>query len=158
MTVPGTACCARCRSSCVEGIHTTVPAHELVLNHPDFAAGHHSTNWLENEVDLSGLTSEAGPRRPPVDAEPRRSPSATVPVEVDGKRFDVKLWLPDAPVVASAGAGSASGPRSRRRPPRRGRGGDGTVNAPMQGTIVKVLVERRRRRSRPARRCSCSRR
>ena len=44
----------------VDGIHTTVPAHELVLSHPDFAAGNHSTNWLENEVDLSGLTSEQG--------------------------------------------------------------------------------------------------
>ncbi len=53
----------------VEGIHTTVPAHELVLNHPDFAAGHHSTNWLENEVDLSGLTSESSPAT----ERPRRS-------------------------------------------------------------------------------------
>ncbi len=30
----------------VEGIHTTVPAAELVLAHPDFAAGTHSTRWL----------------------------------------------------------------------------------------------------------------
>ena len=44
----------------VQGIHTTVPVHELVLAHPDFAAGEHSTRWLEEQVDLSGLVSDAG--------------------------------------------------------------------------------------------------
>jgi acetyl-CoA/propionyl-CoA carboxylase biotin carboxyl carrier protein len=63
-----------------------------------------------------------------------------VPVEVDGKRFSVRVWLPEAPVGAVASAG--------RRAPRAkpasagggGGGGDGTISAPMQGTIVKVLV------------------
>ncbi|HEY3722299.1 MAG TPA: biotin carboxylase N-terminal domain-containing protein [Acidimicrobiia bacterium] len=123
----------------VEGIHTTVPAHELVLAHPDFAAGHHSTNWLENEVDLSGLTSEAGPATT-IDADGEALTERTVPVEVDGKRFNVKLWLPDAPVVASAGPGAAKRAPKPKAAASSGSGGDGTVNAPMQGTIVKVLV------------------
>jgi acetyl-CoA/propionyl-CoA carboxylase biotin carboxyl carrier protein len=123
----------------VEGIHTTVPAHELVLAHPDFAAGHHSTNWLENEVDLSGLTSEAGPATA-VDTDAEALTERTVPVEVDGKRFNVKLWLPDAPVVAGAGAGAAKRAPKPKAAASSGSGGDGTVNAPMQGTIVKVLV------------------
>jgi acetyl-CoA/propionyl-CoA carboxylase, biotin carboxylase, biotin carboxyl carrier protein len=131
----------------VEGIHTTVPAHELVLNHPDFAAGHHSTNWLETEVDLSGLTSSASPdgaiTTDAADgAEPETLTERTVPVEVDGKRFNVKLWLPDAPVVSGSGGGAASGKRAPkpRAAASSGSGGDGTINAPMQGTIVKVLV------------------
>ena len=99
---PATACCARCSELVVEGIHTTVPAHELVLAHPDFAAGHHSTNWLENEVDLSGLDLRAPARgrgrRPRATT---RCVERTVPVEVDGKRFAVKVWLPDAPVVGA---------------------------------------------------------
>jgi acetyl-CoA/propionyl-CoA carboxylase biotin carboxyl carrier protein len=126
----------------VDGIHTTVPAHELVLAHPDFAAGHHSTNWLENEVDLSGLTSESGAATaasPPAEGE--SLVERTVPVEVDGKRFNVKVWLPDAPVVAS---GSAAGGGKRAPKPKAaastGGGGNGTISAPMQGTIVKVLV------------------
>jgi acetyl-CoA/propionyl-CoA carboxylase biotin carboxyl carrier protein len=123
----------------VEGIHTTVPAHELVLAHPDFAAGHHSTNWLENEVDLSGLTSEAGPATA-VDTDAEALTERTVPVEVDGKRFNVKLWLPDAPVVAGAGAGTTKRAPKPKAAASSGSGGDGTVNAPMQGTIVKVLV------------------
>ncbi len=123
----------------VDGIHTTVPAHELVLAHPDFAAGHHSTNWLENEVDLAGLTSDAGATTA-VDSDTEALTERTVPVEVDGKRFDVKLWLPDAPVVASAGPGGAKRAPKPKAAASSGSGGDGTVNAPMQGTIVKVLV------------------
>jgi acetyl-CoA/propionyl-CoA carboxylase biotin carboxyl carrier protein len=123
----------------VEGIHTTVPAHELVLEHPDFSAGHHSTNWLENEVDLSGLTSDAGTTTA-VDTDGEALTERTVPVEVDGKRFDVKLWLPDTPVVSTAGAGGAKRAPKPNAAASSGSGGDGTVNAPMQGTIVKVLV------------------
>ena len=103
----------------VEGIHTTVPAHELVLDHPDFAAGNHSTNWLENEVDLSGLTSDGGrPRRAPRPTEPDALVERTVPVEVDGKRFNVKVWLPDAPVVA--GGPVAAGGQARAEAEGRG--------------------------------------
>jgi acetyl-CoA/propionyl-CoA carboxylase biotin carboxyl carrier protein len=62
-----------------------------------------------------------------------------VPVEVNGKRFSVRMWLPDAPLVASGGGTR----RARPRPTAAGSGAggaDGTITAPMQGTIVKVLV------------------
>jgi acetyl-CoA/propionyl-CoA carboxylase biotin carboxyl carrier protein len=130
------------RELVIGGIHTTVPAHELVLAHPDFASGNHSTNWLENEVDLSVLTPSA-PAAAPADTEvdePRTE--HTVPVEVDGKRFDVKLWLPSVPAAAASGGGAAAPKRAPkpRAAASAGGGGDGTVTAPMQGTIVKVLV------------------
>ncbi|HEY6238023.1 MAG TPA: hypothetical protein VIZ68_02410, partial [Thermoplasmata archaeon] len=35
----------------IEGIHTTTPAHQILLAHPDFAAGRHSTKWVEDELD-----------------------------------------------------------------------------------------------------------
>src|SRR4051794_12406810 len=76
----------------VQGIHTTVPAHELVLHHPDFAAGNHSTRWLEEELDLSGLTSDAGTTA--AASEDGDASSTVVPVEVNGRKFDVKLFLP----------------------------------------------------------------
>jgi len=66
----------------------------------------------------------------------------TLPVEVDGKRFVVKVWVDDVPV----GAVGATSTARATRPPRASRsasaggGGGGTVAAPMQGTIVKVLV------------------
>jgi acetyl-CoA/propionyl-CoA carboxylase biotin carboxyl carrier protein len=56
-------------------------------------------------------------------------------VEVNGKRFDVKVWVPESGGVA---------PTARRAPRTAAAttsGGGGNVTAPMQGTIVKVLAE-----------------
>jgi acetyl-CoA/propionyl-CoA carboxylase biotin carboxyl carrier protein len=62
-------------------------------------------------------------------------------VEVNGKRFDVNMWVPETPLVAAAGAPAA---KKKQRNSSSGSGGavaSGSVEAPMQGTIVKVLVE-----------------
>ena len=122
----------------VQGIHTTVPAHELVLSHPDFAAGKHSTRWLEEQVDLSGLVSDAGTTAPPAeDIE-----ATVVPVEVNGKKFAVKLYLPEGAVAApSPGAAPGRKAPKPKSASHHGAGGNGTVTAPMQGTIVKVTAE-----------------
>jgi len=66
-----------------------------------------------------------------------------VPVEVDGRRFSVKVWLPDAPAAAPARGAGARRPKLGLAAAGGGAGaaGSGTVIAPMQGTIVKVLVE-----------------
>ena len=54
-------------------------------------------------------------------------------VEVDGRRFAVTMWVPEAAPVAG---------RTPKRSKRSGGGasGNGQVAVPMQGTIVKVLV------------------
>ena len=54
-------------------------------------------------------------------------------VEVDGRRFAVTMWVPEA--IPAAG-------RTPKRSKRSGGGasGNGQVAVPMQGTIVKVLV------------------
>jgi acetyl-CoA/propionyl-CoA carboxylase biotin carboxyl carrier protein len=133
----------------IEGIHTTTPAHRALLAHPDFAAGTHSTKWLEDEVDPALLT-DAAPREPVAVAAPADDGAAaeelverSVPVEVDGKRFTVKVWLPAAPVTTSTGRGQGIAARSRRAASAStGGAGNGTISAPMQGTIVKVLVSK----------------
>jgi len=122
----------------VEGVRTTTPAHLALVAHDDFAAGNHSTKWVEEELDQSLLTAAAPPAPAPVPESEAELTERTVPVEVDGKRFAVRVWLPEAP----AGGGASTGRRVAR--PRSaasgGGGGDGTVSAPMQGTIVKVMV------------------
>jgi len=127
----------------IGGIRTTIPAHEALLAHPDFADGQHSTKWVENDFDQSAFASatETAPAPVPDAAEPAMAlVERTVPVEVDGKRFRVKVWMPD---VAMSSSVAASAPR-RRRPEAASGGassaGDGTIAAPMQGTIVKILV------------------
>ncbi len=39
----------------VEGVATTIPADLAILRHPDFVAVEHSTRWVEQDLDLSGL-------------------------------------------------------------------------------------------------------
>jgi acetyl-CoA/propionyl-CoA carboxylase biotin carboxyl carrier protein len=129
----------------VGGVRTTTPADLVLLDHPDFVAGDHSTKWVEEEVDPASLAG-AAPAPVPVSSEANadreRLEERTIPVEVEGKRFSVRVWLPEAATGADAaprgaGAGRVSKPRLAAGG---GGGGDGTVSAPMQGTIVKVLV------------------
>ena len=48
----------------VEGVATTIPADLAILRHPDFAAVTHSTKWVEQNLDLSGIGGRHGrPRR-----------------------------------------------------------------------------------------------
>ena len=127
----------------VVGVATTIPAHLAMIEHPDFAAGAHSTKWVEEEIDLGALMAARVVAAPtaPAAAEGEDAPALverTVPVEVNGKRFSVRLWLPDAPVAAAGGGATR---KARPRPAATAGGaGSGTITAPMQGTIVKVLV------------------
>ena len=116
----------------VEGVHTTIPADLAILRHPDFAAVTHSTKWVEETLDLSGLVSHAGGG----DAAEDDLVARHTTVEVNGKRFDVKMWVPEttgAVVKKSKKPTRAAGAAA-------GGGGSGEVSAPMQGTIVKVNV------------------
>ena len=42
----------------ITGVATTLPADVAILSHPDFAAATHSTKWVEDRLDLSGLVAE----------------------------------------------------------------------------------------------------
>jgi acetyl-CoA/propionyl-CoA carboxylase biotin carboxyl carrier protein len=128
----------------IAGIATTIPAHVALLSHPDFAAAAHSTKWVEDEVDGALFAASTAPSTSApaeADAAPADRVEQTVPVEVDGKRFTVKVWLPEG--ATGGGGGTPRRRAARPRPGGTGAGGSagsGTVSAPMQGTIVKVLV------------------
>ena len=132
----------------VGGVATTTPAHEALLAHADFADGAHSTKWVEEDFDQSAFAAAVATAPPPVpdaDGTVAELVERTVPVEVNGKRFSVRLWLPDAPTAGPGGAGPGGGGARRGSRPRPaansgGGAGDGTIAAPMQGTIVKILV------------------
>ena len=121
----------------VEGVATTIPADIAILEHPDFAAVTHSTKWVEEVLDLSHI--EASPAAAPTDGDAPLVQRQTT-VEVNGRRFDVKLWVPETAGVAAAPAKKKAA-RSASSAGGGAGGGSGQVSVPMQGTIVKVLVE-----------------
>jgi len=119
----------------VEGVATTIPADVAILEHPDFAACTHSTKWVEERLDLSAVSSPATGGTGEDDALVERSTT----LEVNGRRFVVKLWVPEGQSVAA--------PKAAKKSSRASGGGGGSsagsgqVAVPMQGTIVKILVE-----------------
>ena len=130
----------------IDGIDTTLPADLVILDHPDFVAGEHSTNWVETTLDLTGVNGRlrsADPEATPAaeGEEPEAKIRRDVDVEVNGKRFSVSMWVPESAVAAAPAGGAAAKPR-----PRRASGGGaavagtGVIPAPMQGTVFRVDV------------------
>jgi acetyl-CoA/propionyl-CoA carboxylase biotin carboxyl carrier protein len=128
----------------VAGVATTLPADVAILSHSDFIAGTHSTNWVEQTLDLSAVAADTEPAA----AEPAFPEGESLPrvlrdvtAEVDGRRYQVKLWVPDLGETVIAGGGATARDAGPKRPKATASGaGSGTVAVPMQGTIVKVLV------------------
>ncbi|HXR23237.1 MAG TPA: biotin carboxylase N-terminal domain-containing protein [Acidimicrobiales bacterium] len=127
----------------IAGVATTIPAHLAVLADPDFIEVRHSTAWLSDRVDLSGIAPAANVAQAP-EAEERKD----VEVEVGGRRFAVSVWVPATPEPrpvakpehADRGGyvgGAAGGGVARADPGA----GSSQITVPMQGTVVKVLVK-----------------
>ena len=131
---------SRMRSALTElevgGIATTAAAHSAILANTDFQAGEHSTKWVEETLDLSDVSGS--PKDAPEVADDEPLTRKDVVLEVNGKRFEVAAWVPET-------VGAVATPKSSK--PRRSASnagssaGSGQVAVPMQGTIVKVLVE-----------------
>ena len=116
----------------IEGIKTTIPFHQLMLEDERFESGEYHTGTVEKEMDLSVLTEDAPAKPKPGEAEvvQRR-----FDVEVEGKRLSVHVREHLEDLVR---------PKKPRPPKRLGSVGGGsseTLTAPMQGTIVKVTVK-----------------
>ncbi len=128
----------------VAGIATTIPADRAILEHEDFIEGRHSTRWVEEKLDLSAI---AGPQpQPEVDGDAGTGEDRSlreVTAEVDGRRYALRLWVPNADADAPAGPRTTQRPRRRDNPGRKVAGSgasSGHVTVPMQGTIVKVMI------------------
>ncbi len=123
----------------IEGVATTIPADLAILRHPDFAAVAHSTKWVEETLDLTGVSSSATAPNTDDNHDPKVKRSATV--EVNGKRFDVAMWVPESEIGAGGAVPTKAKPRRKSSGGGASAGGSGTITAPMQGTIVKVVTE-----------------
>jgi len=122
----------------VDGTPTVLPFHRAVLEDPAYVGEPFAvhTRWIETEFDNTIAPYQADPAEESEAAERER-----ITVEVGGKRLEVTL---PAGLGASGGAAAGKAAPVRRRGGRKGggasAGGDSLVS-PMQGTIVKVVVE-----------------
>ena len=118
----------------IEGVATTLPADVAILESEEFVKGEHSTKWVEEKLDLSNHKVALTPGVEVGDGTVRRD----VTTEVNGRRIEVAMWLPE-----DAGGASASTAQKPRRAHHAGviGSGSGKVTVPMQGTIVKVVAE-----------------
>jgi acetyl-CoA/propionyl-CoA carboxylase biotin carboxyl carrier protein len=115
----------------VEGVPTTIPIHTWILESEDFRAARHTTTWLERALAEVQLPAHAD-LQPPTGSGAKPRP-ADILVEVDGRRVPVRIFderreaAPRPPALHDAHHGEHV---------------HGEIIAPMQGTILKVLVEK----------------
>jgi acetyl-CoA/propionyl-CoA carboxylase biotin carboxyl carrier protein len=123
----------------IQGPTTLIAFHKALLSHPCFVAGETCHGVVESEelATQAELVGGSGPRNWPllsmIGSEQRVERVRTV--EVDGRRFEVRLSEPEPAWRALA----------RRRRERVREGGDGAggrdaVVSPMQGTVLAVRV------------------
>ena len=119
----------------VEGPKTLIPFHKWLLSQDEFIAGgacHAQLAAMSDTATPLDVPASRGEVAPAPGGEDRTERRVTA--EVDGKRFDVRLFLD--------GAGAAK-PKREKRAQSSGSGGAATgdtVASPMQGTVLKVLV------------------
>jgi acetyl-CoA/propionyl-CoA carboxylase, biotin carboxylase, biotin carboxyl carrier protein len=113
----------------VEGISTTLPFFRAILDDEAFISGDYTTGFIAGR--MQGLQIQ--PSTIGVTGGIPEKSVREVEVEVNGKLFRVKVF----------GEEEVSGgpPRRRRGETRRASASGGEIRAPMQGTIVKVLVQ-----------------
>jgi acetyl-CoA/propionyl-CoA carboxylase biotin carboxyl carrier protein len=116
----------------IGGVHSLLGFHQALLGHPCFVAAETCHGLVESEL----IAEQAARFRQPEG----NAPSASADVverraiaEVDGRRVEVKVLVPEAPYRALA--------RQRReRAAGAAAGSSGTVVSPMQGTVLDVKV------------------
>jgi acetyl-CoA/propionyl-CoA carboxylase, biotin carboxylase, biotin carboxyl carrier protein len=121
----------------VEGVATTLPAHKAILSHPDFIETKHSTVWAERNLDLSGITTYVSPEA----QEQIGKVARDVEAEIDGRRYEVRLWVPEGPSIAARA--EALFKKAQRKPGTSGgavAATTGAVTVPMQGTVLRLNV------------------
>jgi acetyl-CoA/propionyl-CoA carboxylase biotin carboxyl carrier protein len=120
----------------VGGVTTLVGFHRALLEHPCFAAGETCHGLVESE-ELAVRARELTPVSVEAAAATNGRPTVVRErvVEVDGKRFDVRVREPEPPWRALARKRA-----ERTRGGGAGAGGRDAVVTPMQGTVLAVEV------------------
>ena len=115
----------------VEGVPTTIPIHQWVLESKEFRSATHTTTWLERALADVNFPSHVDIQPAPGGQSAARP--ADILVEVDGQRVPVRIFDERRATAPRSPSASAA---------HHGEHVHGEIRAPMQGTILKVLVEK----------------
>jgi acetyl-CoA/propionyl-CoA carboxylase biotin carboxyl carrier protein len=121
----------------IGGVKTLLGFHKALLTHPCFVEGATCHGLVESEL-MAARAAELENGRAPGPAAALQTAAlqeSVRSVEVDGRRFEVRLLKPEAPHAELAR-------RRRERERAGGHGGAGkdAVVSPMQGTVLAVRV------------------
>ena len=127
----------------VEGPTTLIPFHIWLLNQQEFIDGGacHAAMKVMSEENTPLPPRDGAP--PPAPEAPEAEPVAerSLVAEVSGRRFDVRLFIPEKDLGPS---GAAPAPKRKREKKASGghggAGATGEVHSPMQGTVLSVAV------------------
>lgn len=118
----------------VGGISTLIGFHRALLVEPCFVAGE-TCHGLVESPELAAKAKALEAERPEViDRAPGRSSERSVVAELDGKRYDVTLLVPEPPFAELARR------HADRVPGSSGGTARDAVASPMQGTVLAVEV------------------
>ena len=124
----------------IGGVTTTIPFHRAAMDHPVFTDGHISVNFIGQHPELLDATrAYTVPPADPTSSEEAVEPRS-ITVEVNGKRFGVKLFgdLPSGGGQPAVVATSAPGKRAPgKRATHVASKVDG-VTSPIQGRLAAV--------------------
>ena len=129
----------------VEGPTTLIPFHIWLLNQQEFIDGGacHGAMKVMSEENTPLPPRDGAPPPAPEAAEAEPMAERTLVAEVGGRRFDVRLLIPEKDL----GPGGAPAPKKKRERKggsgHHGAGGGGAtgeVHSPMQGTVLSVAV------------------
>ncbi|MFL6028834.1 MAG: acetyl-CoA carboxylase biotin carboxylase subunit [Gaiellaceae bacterium] len=120
----------------VDGVKTLIGFHKALLTHPCFIEGETCHGLVESELMAARAAELENGAKPGPGPDRVRGLTPSVRfVEVDGKRFEVRVLKPEPPFAELA---------RRRRERARGGGAGGAgkdaVVSPMQGTVLAVEV------------------
>ncbi len=122
----------------IGGLKTLIPFHQALLATEQWANGETCRDLVEDKDWLKQLAFPAA-EKPSDDDEPEKV-TRDYAVEVSGRRFDVT-------VIGEALAANGAGPAAKKAPRRErksggGAGAPGELVSPIQGTVLKVAVEK----------------
>ena len=124
----------------IDGVHTTIPFHRLMLTDDAFLAGRHHTRYVDEGVESDRL--EAAVEQWGTGSVADTATAAgerTYTVEVDGKRFDVSILDDEAEQEEQAAPQPRARPDVSEATPA-GTAGEQIISE-MQGTVLSVAVE-----------------